>query len=329
MLKFTPEQELAVNAARAGFNEAQLIMAGHPELVGNAAPIPLDSWRRIDSRGVMIQRDVLTVFNRLSAANQTPVGVADLVNFYPQVSDSGEVVVSLDGRQSGRSDQANVKFVGTPVPVFESAARFGWRQMEMIRRGGALDTDTIANHQRKVAEKMEDMALNGLGSIVVGGATIYGLRNFPDRSTNTHGFDLNGATGANWLAAFQKLVNALVGDNAFGRVTVFLNYGDWVYASMNEFAAGYPKTILARMQEIAQIAEIVPASKVPVNDMIGVAGLATGDWGSVLQAMPMVTRPKARHNQEDDYVFGVMAMAATQFKADFEGRSQIAHITKA
>lgn len=329
MLKFTPEQELAVNAARDGFNRTQTALAANEALVGNAAPIPLDAWRRVDSRGAMIQRDVLAVFNRLSAANQTPVGVGDLVNFYPQISDSGEVVVTMDGRQSGRGDQANVKYVGTPVPVFASDARFGWRQMEVIRKGGSLDTDTIANHQRKVAEQLEDMALNGKSSIVVGGNTIYGLRNFPDRSTNTHGFDLNGATGANWLAAFQKLVNALVGDNAFGRVTVFLNYGDWVYAQMNEFTAGYPKTILARMQEIAQIAEIVPASKVPASDIIGVAGLATGDWGSMLSAMPLVTRPKARANPEDDYVFNVMAIAAPQFKADYDGHSQIAHITKA
>lgn len=329
MLKFTPEQELAVNAVREGFNQTQTALAVNTDLVGNAAPIPLDAWRRIDSRGAMIQRDVLAVFNRLAAANQTPVGVGDIVNFYPQTSDSGEVIVSMDGRQSGKGDQANIKLVGTPVPVFSSDARFGWRQMETIRKGGSLDTDTIANHQRKVAEKLEDMVLNGLGSVVVGGNTIYGLRNFPERSTNTHGFDLNGATGANWLAAFQKLVNALIGDNAFGRVTVFLNYGDWVYAQMNEFTAGYPKTILARMQEIAQIAEIVPASKVPVNDMLGVAGLSTGDWGSMLQAMPLVTRPKARANTEDDYVFGVMAMAAPQFKADYDGRSQITHISKA
>ncbi len=149
MLRFTPEQELAVNAAREGFNLSQTAMAANASLVGNAAPIPVDAWRRIDSRGAMIQRDVLAVFNRLAAANQTPVGVGDLVNFYPQISDSGEVVVSMDGRQAGRGDQANVKYVGTPVPAFTSDARFGWRQMEVIRKGGSLDTDTIANHQRK------------------------------------------------------------------------------------------------------------------------------------------------------------------------------------
>jgi len=329
MLRFTPEQELAVNQARDSFNQTQAAMAVS-DFVGNAIAVPVDAWRRIDSRGAMIQRDVLNVFNRLAAADTTPVGVGDLVSYYGQVSDSNEVNVSMDGRSSGKADQANVKYVGTPVPVLTSEARFGWRQMEVLRKSpNSLDTATIGNAQRKVAEKLEDIALNGLSSFVVGGQQIYGLRTLPQRNTATHGLTLASATGAQWLTAFQSMLNQLIGDNAYGKATVFLNYGDWLYASINEFNAGYPKTILQRLQEIQQIAEIVPASKVPANEIIGVAGLASGEWGTVLSAMPLVTRPKARNNAEDDYAFGVIAMAAPQLKADYDGRSQIAHITAA
>lgn len=330
MLKFTPEQELAVNAARSQFNQTQTAIAAQASLVGNASPIPLDAWRRIDTRSAAIQRDVLAVFNRLAAADQTPVGVGDIVSFYPQVSDSGEVHVSMDGRSEGNADQANVKYAGTPVPVFDSYARFGWRQMEVMRKGGGMiDTSTIANHQRKVAEKMEDVVLNGLSSVSVNGNTIYGLRNFPQRNTGTHGLTLATSTGAQWLAAFKSMLDALIADNAFGKVTVFLNYGDWLSASINEFVAGYPKTILQRLQEIQQIAEIVPASKCTANEILGIANIGTGEWGTILQAMPMVTRPKARANAEDDYVFGVLAMAAPQFKSDYDGKSQIVHMTAA
>lgn len=329
MLKFTPEQELAVNQAREQFNQTQTALAAQAHLVGNASPIPLDAWRRIDSRGAAIQRDVLAAFNRLSAASSTPIGVGDIVNFYPQISDSGDVHISMDGRSQGLADQANIKYAGTPVPVFDSYANFGWRQMEVIRKGGAMDTSTIANHQRKVAEKLEDVVFNGAPSINVNGSTIYGLRTFPERSTNTHGVTLNGATGAQWLATMAKLVNTLVGDNAYGRVTVLLNYGDFLYADMNEFTAGYPKTIMQRLREISQIAEFVPCSKAAANEVIGIANIGTGDWGSILSAMPLVTRPKARQNPEDDYVFGVLAMAVPQFKSDYDGRSQIAHLTQA
>jgi uncharacterized linocin/CFP29 family protein len=329
MLNFTPEQELAVNAARSAFNQSQTAIAAHAVLVGNASHIPLDAWRRIDSRSAAIQRDVLTVFNRLAAADQTPVGVADIVSFYPQFSDSGEVHVSMDGRSEGNADQATVKYAGTPVPVFDSYARFGWRQMEVMRKGGTgIDTTTISNHQRKVAEKMEDVALNGFSAVSVNGNTIYGLRNFPQRNTAQHGLTLATATGAQWLAAFKGMIDALIADNAFGKVTVFLNYSDWLSASINEFVPGYPKTILQRLQEIQQIAEIVPASKCVANEILGIANIGMGEWGTILQAMPMVTRPKARANAEDDYVFGVLAMAAPQFKSDFDGKSQLVHITQ-
>lgn len=328
MLRFTPEQELAVNQAREQFFQTETARASQQILIGNAAPIPVDAWRRIDQRGVTIQRDVLAVFNRLAAADQTPIGIGDVVNYYPQISDSGEVNVTMDGRSQGRGDQANVKYVGTPVPVLDSQATFGWRQMAVNGKSAlGLDTATIASHQRRIAEKLEDMALNGLTTVVVGGATIYGLRNFPQRNTATHGLTLASATGAQWLTAFSTMINQLVGDNAFGRVTVFLNWGDYTYASLNEFAAGYPKTILARLREIEQIADIVPASKVPANEIIGIAGIETGGWGTILSAMPMVTRPKQRLNPEDDYVFSVMAAAAPQLKSDYDGRAPIAHIT--
>lgn len=301
------------------------------ELLGNSAPIPPEAWRRIDARGMMVMRDVLAVFSRLAAANTTPVGMGDIVSYFPQVSDSGEVSVTMDGRNVGKADAALVKYVGTPTPIIMSEARFGWRQMETMRKAGTLiEVETIANHQRKVAEKLEDMALNGEAGSVVAGMTVYGLRNHPNRNTDTHGFDLNStATGANWLTAFTKLINALVGDNAFGRVTVFLNYSDWVYASITEFTAGYPKTILQRLREIEQIADIVPASKVPADNILGVAGLETGNWGSILTGMPMTTRPMARANPTDDYVFQVLASQTPQLRTDYDGRALFAHLTAA
>jgi uncharacterized linocin/CFP29 family protein len=332
MLLFTNEQNAAVIAEREAFDaqmEALASRHANSMLVGNAIGIPIDAWRRIDQQARDIQRDVLVVFNRLSSASQTPISIADLVSFYPQVSDSGEVQVTMDGRLSKRGDQALVKYEGTPVPVLTSTATFGWRDMEVIRKGGGMiDTKSIGNKQRKIAEKLEDMVLNGLSSIVVGGATIYGLRTFPQRNTNTHSLDLIGATGAQWEAVFKDVGAKLIADNAFGKATVFLNYADWYYAANTEYVAGYPKKILTVLMENSQIAEIVQASKVPTNEVIGVAGIGTGGWGTMLNAMGMVTRPQARQNPEDEYVFNVLTAAAPQFQADYNGQSHLVHLTK-
>jgi hypothetical protein len=334
MLRFTPDQQAAITAARAGFNRTQTALAANcasdMAFAGNAATVDIDAWRRIDDRAVQIQRDVLAVYSTLAAANTTPLGVGDIVNYYPQVSDSGTVSVSMDGRNGLVADQAVVKYVGTPVPVISSAARMGWRQMAVVRKGGVgLDVETIANHQRKVAEKLEDMALNGDANVVVGGNAVFGLRNHPQRNTGTHGFNLNDAatTGANWVTAFAAVINALQGDNAFGRITFFLNYSDWTFAAITDFKANGDRKILEALRSIDMVENIIPCSRVPADNILAVAGLSGGNWGSILSAMPLTTRPKTRMNPEDDYVFDVMAMTAPQLRTDFDGRAPFAHFT--
>lgn len=337
MLKFTTEQRLSRNRGRLVFNQRQAALAesnGYDDhgfgdgLTGNASAVPIDAWRRIDQRTQLIQRDILAVFNKLAAASQTPVGMGDLVSYYSQVSDSGEVHVSLDGRSQGRGDSAVVTYKGTPVPIFDTRSPFGWRQMEVMKKSPfSLDTTSIANGNRKIAEFLEDMALNGRSDIVVNGATIYGLRTFPQRNTNTHGLTLASATGAQWVSVMKSLVAALIGDNAFGKATVFVNYSDWLYTDTTDYIANYAKTILMRLMEMQQIKEIVPCSKVPANEVIGIANIEMGDWGTVLSGMPLTTRAKTRHDPEDDYVFGSIAAAATQFRSDYDGRAPVAHLT--
>jgi len=333
MFRFTDIQAAAILAARRSFNEdsaaLQANIARRGEVVGNSIAIPVDAWRRIDQRAQLIARSRLSVFNALAAASTIPVSIGDLVNYYPQISDSNDVTVTMDGRNSGKADQANVAYVGTPVPLVATAARFGWRQMAvMMKGGGGIDLATITNGQRKVAEKLEDMALNGLSSIVVGGSTIYGLRNLPQRNTGNHGFALaTTATGANWLTAFTQAINLAIGDNNFGKVTFFVNYGDYVAADTKDYAANYQGTILQRLKAINSVQDIIPASSVPANEILGVADLGMGEWGGILQAMPLTTRPQARSNPEDDYTFQMMAAAAPQLRYDFSGQSPFVHLS--
>lgn len=332
-LPFTKEQIETILNSRRAFNGRMTQMAqainGQQAFEGNALAIPLDAWRRIDSRAQVLARTRLVIFNRLAAANTIPVSIADLVNYYPQISDSGEVAVTMDGRNSAKADQAVMKFVGTPLPIFTSTARFGWRQMEVMRKGGgaSLDITTISNNLRKMAEKMEDMVLNGLPSVVVGSDTIYGLRTLPQRNTFTHGFTLATATGAQWLTAFKQAIAAAMGDNQYGQITLFVNQGDYTAADTTDYAANYSGTILQRLLAISQIKEIVPAASVPANEILGVVDLDAGQWGGIMTAMPITTRPKTRLEPEDDYLFGVIAAAAPQFRSDYSGQTAFIHGT--
>lgn len=334
MLTFNEEQSDSVWNARDAFNtrmtQLAAATAGQSAFEGNALAIPLDAWRRIDARAQVLARTKLTVFNRLAQASTIPVSIADLVNYYPQMSDSGDVLVSMDGRNAAKADSPITKFVGTPVPILTSNTRLGWRQMEVMRKAnGNFDTVGIANNQRKVYEKLEDISLNGLSSVVVGGQTIYGLRNLPQRNTFTHGFTLATATGAQWLTAFKQAIAAAMGDNQYGQITLFVNQGDYTAADTTDYAANYSGTILERLRAIGQIKEIIPAASVPANEILGIVDLDVGDWGGILSAMPLTTRPKTRLEPEDDYVFGVIAAAAPQFRSDYNGQSAFVHGTQA
>lgn len=332
-MKFTPEQQALIWAERRRFNQTQTQLAArivaNAEMTGNAAQIPLDAWRRIDARAQALARSRLAVFSRLAAANSTPVSIAELVNYYPIVSDSNEVLVSLDGRVQAKGDQASVRFAGTPVPIMTTSAKFGWRQYAVMTRGGGqIDTATFGNGQRKLLEFLEGMSLNGLASVNVAGDTIFGLRNFPARFTGNHTFTLATATGAQWVTAVNQGLAGLESRNQFGEVTIFCNQGDYRSADTRDYSASYSGTILQRVQAISQVREVVPASSIPANELIMIADLASGEWGSVLNAMPVTTRPKTRLDPEDDYNFTMIAAQSLQLRADAAGQSAIAHIVQ-
>lgn len=330
MLRFTPEQQAFILANRRDFNarQTELANAHASGMIGNALPIPRDVWGIWDREGIEIQREVLTVFNDLSASVSMPMPIGKLVHHFQTISDSGTVNVSLDGRSKARTDQPVFDYHGTPLPIIDSTFSFGWRQMEAARSEGfAIDGAGRANANFKVAEKLEDLTLNGDAKVVVGGAQLYGLRNHPKRNTDTHGFDLNGASGPNWLAAIAKLTNALYGDDFYTEPTVYVNIGDWKYARETDFSTQYPnKTIAQRVLE-SGIANVIPASKVPANELIGV--VKNRRVLQVLNGMPMTTRAQFRANPEDDYNFVTMAAAALEVKFDATDNCGLAVVTKA
>lgn len=327
MLKFSKEQEALILNERRAYDMAHKQMAANGVFMGNASTVPKDVWGEWDREGIEIQRDVLAVFNDLSSLSRSlPIGKQ--VHFYQAISDSSEVNISMDGRGKAKTDQPLVNYVGTPIPIIDSTFSFGWRQMAAMQsEGQSLDPAARNNAMRKVAEKLEDLVINGDSKIDVGGAKVYGLRNAPNRNTGTTALDLNGATGAQWVEVIKDVIEKLHADNFYTPVTIYLNYADWFYASVTDYAANYPKTILTRIMEVPGVAAIVPASKVPVNEVLGVC--KRSDVVQILSEMPMTVRPLTRLRPEDDYVFSVMAAAAPEFKADFNGQAGYVHLTKA
>lgn len=304
---------------------AQMARAHGNNIIGNASPVPKDVWGEWDRDGVMIQRDVLAVYNDLVSVAR-PINIGKMLHFFQQVSDSGEANISLDGRSKARNDQQEYSYVGTPIPIVDSQFGYGWRQMAAAQTEGvSLDTAGRLNATRKVAEKLEDIVINGDSNIVVGGSQLYGLSNHPKRNTRSTGVTLASATGVQWLGEVVATLKLIQADNIYSPVTLYVNWADWFYASTTDYATNYPKTILERLLETPGLAAIVPASKVPANDIIGV--VKSREYVELLSAMPLSVRAQFRANPEDDYNFVVMAAAALEIKYDANDQCGIAYST--
>lgn len=309
---------LPVDLSKLSVNELNRL-----KMIGNAAPLPKDVWGEWDRTSVEIQRDILAVYNDLTSVAR-PMNIGKFLHYFRQVSDSSSANISLDGRSDARADQPVYSYVGTPLPIVDATHKYGWRQMLAAQtEGESLDTDANANAVRKVAEKLEDIVLNGDSQIVVAGSQLYGLRNHPKRNTRSTGSTLNGTTGANWVTEITATLKLLYADNFRAPATIYLNWDDWFYATATEYTANYPKKIIDAVREIPGIANIVPASKVPANNILAV--VKNTGVVQLLNGMPIMTRAQMRHNPEDDYVYKVMAAAALEIKYDANDQCGVAH----
>lgn len=331
MLRFTPAQQQVVLNNRRQFNTAQqAIVALHGETmlgnaaVGNALPLSRDVWGLWDEDGIAIQRQTLRVFDDLSAASSTPMPIGKLVKYFKTISDSGAAQISLDGRPQLRVDKPVVDYHGTPLPIISEGFSFGWREVAAAASEGmTLDDDARANSQYKVAEKLEDVVINGDASIVVGGDACYGLRTHPKRNTRSTGVTLNSATGPQWIAEIVATLKLLHAKNFKVPATIYVNWDDWFYATNTEFTTGYAKTVAQRVLEMEGVSSIIPAEKIPANEII--AMVRDRRVFSVLNGMPMNTQAQFRANPTDEYNFVTMAAASLEIKFDAEDQCGIAH----
>ena len=333
MLRFTREQqEYIVNLRKIhAMQHADMqarygnLLSVNNQLIGNASPIPRDVWATWDREAVQLQRDVLAVFNDLAATVSEPMPIAKLVHHFQTVSDSGSINISLDGRSRAKTDQPLIEYHGTPLPIIDSTFSYGWRQVASAQSEGyALDAAGRLNANRRVAEKLESLVLEGDNRIRVGDAQLWGMRTHPMRQTRQTGVTLNGAAGAQWESEIKATVMLLHDNNFRANATIYVNWDDWYYAGTTQYTTQYAgKNIAQTVMDMAGVGAVVPSSSVRPNEIIAV--VKSKEVIQLLSGMPMTSRAQFRANPEDDYNFVVLAAAALQIKFDANGQCGVAH----
>lgn len=348
--RYTPAQmkELQNNWQQFEVNQNNLArISGVPQnwngsgMVGNAAPVPKDAWGQWAKDGIQIRRNMIGIFDDIASSTSRSVDIGVIVDHFATYSDnSKDVNVSLDGRSKAKTDQGLINYHGTPLPIFDNSVSYGWRQMATMMRdgGGAGMRDAAMRAKyRHIQEKLEDMTLNGVDGIDVGGAKVYGLLNHPKRNSRSTGVTLNGATPKAIKDEIVATIKEAHKDNFKSGFTIYLNWDDYFYMQTYQdsmsTAQGTPTATGAQRRTIAQeilnipgVDRIVAVDSVPADTIIAL--VKDREVVEMLNGMPITQRVKFRANPEDDYTFLNMAAQALQLKFDDDGKMGLAVSSK-
>lgn len=193
--------------------------------VNNAnATLRQKEWIQIDQQVSIAAKARLRVVADLRGSGLTyniPNGMGKTVLESQTMGDITGAIISMDPARQAEADRPEFGLVHLPLPVIHKDFHFTARQIAVSRNGGApLDTTMAELAGRKVAEEAERLVLGISDTFSYGGATVYGLTNFPQRIA----VELTDPTDSSWTPA--TLVDEVLSMRA--KSVAAFHFGPWV-----------------------------------------------------------------------------------------------------
>lgn len=284
-----------------------------------------DEWKAIDATVQKVKQERLVGIADLRAAglvhNLGSIGVT--ISEWESESDMTAADVDMSGVTDSNEDTQEFKLNGVPVPVIHKGFRVNIRRLEASRRmGEGLDVTGAASAALQVMRASEDMLFAG-NAIKVGGQSIYGYTTLPGRNTVAMGTDWTARTDNKTIVEdVRKMVQAARDAREFGNLTLYVP-GAYASKLEEDYAAGYPKTVRARVLEMDGVAGIKIADRLATGQVVGVPLTAsTVDLAIAQDVVPVQWQSKGGMVEH----FKVMAVWVPRLKSDYDGRSGIVHL---
>lgn len=271
-------------------------------------------------------------------AHEQLVGVQDLIDRgltiniptwgitlfeYEKSSGMTDAEVNMDGSTKGQNDRVTFESVAVPIPVVAMDWTIGARQLAASTYNGtALDTTQLALSARNVYDKMEDILFNGLSTLIVSGAQIYGYTNHPNR--NTVSFAGSGwatATGRDIIGDTKKLLQAMYNDNRYGPFVMYVAKNVWAELQMDYSTSKGDRTFRERILAFNEIIDVKCSGKLASGNVVLVQ--LTDDV--VQLAVAKDISYKQYSNDGFTVMFKTFMAAAPVLKSDKDGSCGIAH----
>jgi hypothetical protein len=250
-------------------------------------------WELVDREVNWNTKDELVFANMVFARNPVniPNGYSKLSIQHTNGDYDADAIVSMDpGRRSERSKPVADK-VSLPLPVVHSDNNWGSRELAVSRTGQMpLDLVGFRAAGRKIGEVIEGMFLGTTASYADMGGTIYGLTNFPQRTTYTTmtAPTAGGYAPVNTIDQLLAMIQAAL-VNKFSGPFVLLHSRDWMLHLGKDYSAQYPGvTLRDRIRGIGPvISDMVMVPQLPAFTMILVQ--MTSDVIEGLNGMDVIT----------------------------------------
>lgn len=298
-----------------------------------AATLTKDQWEEIDGRMIPIARQRLQFVADLESAglvNNVSGGMGVTVLQYQMISDSGSAQLNMDAVAEAEGDRPLTDIVNLPLPIAQARFGFTARELAVSRRVGVggsmpLDLSQGANSARKVGELTEKLFIGTGDTYTYGGGTVYGLINFPYRTTTT----ITAPTASGWSPA--TTVNEVIGmiklanDNGF--------YGPWnLYHGpnwMNVMESDYStlkgtNTLAERLKQIQSISAIKQLDYLNRANYDMVLVQMSPDTVQVVNAMGFTpVQWDSNGGMKKNYM--MMQIKVPQFYRNYNGTTGIVH----
>jgi hypothetical protein len=306
-------------------NNGKVVQKAVP-LQNAVATLRRDEWLAIDDVVVRAVRNRLRLVADIRAAGLEfrVNGMSKITLETSTMTRAGRATLSMDPARIGEGDRPEFDTALLPLPICHYDFYFNLREIAVSRNGGnPLDTVMVEEAGISVAEELEQLTLGTLPTYTYGGGTVYGLTNFPGRTSVV----LTNPTVTNWTGAL--LVEEVLGmrQQSMDRK----RYGPWVlYVSPNwagvldaDYSATKGEnTVRQRILAVEGISEIrqldyltgyqfvlVQMTAQNIRMVVGL-DLTTIQWDTI---------GGMRQN------FKVMALMVPQLRTDGDGNSGIVH----
>lgn len=292
-----------------------------------------DEWQEVDKAVMQAARYPLRFVNLLRSRGlikSLTGGLGVLTSAWYAASEMTPATVNLTGRGVVERDLPEMLQFGVPIPIVFKEFNIGKRMLLASRRTGeGIDVTAAGEASRVTAEGIENTFINGADGVTLNGMRLWGVRNHPNRITDTVTNFGGGAwsTITNIVPTVNGMINAAMNTGRhYGPYVLFLSTTQYNLAGNTYYTDGSGQTPLQRLRQLANIeaVEHLPDPVLPAGELLLVQ--LTADVVDGVEAMEL--QPLEWMSGDGlEIMFKVMAAIAVRVKARYDGKSGLVHAT--